>query len=62
MEFERKRAILDFAEAKGIKFNVYKDDKSQKELILAAASRHIALTQPLVEQYEKGCGKSYKGN
>ncbi|VVC02316.1 Uncharacterised protein [uncultured archaeon] len=58
-EFQRKRALLDFAQEKGISFNVYKDDKGAKELVLAAASRYIALNAPLAEQYEKGCGKSY---
>ena len=58
VEFERKKAILEFAEANGIRFNVYKDDKSQKELVLAAAARYVALNQPLAEQHKKG-GKSH---
>lgn len=58
VEYQRKCAILDFAEAKGIRFNVYKDDKSSKELVLAAASRYICLNQPLAEQYEKACRKT----
>jgi len=59
IEYQRKCAILEFAKKKGIQWNTYSDSHKPKELILAAATRYTVLNQPLAEQYEKGCGKSY---